>query len=224
MTRVRYKFSDETLKFRALSRDAKFASLIALCKTLGHFPHPYTSKKHTPDDYERVRAQFYVNMMSKKVRNELNDHDLANLAKVDKFRPKRLTIEQKIDLVYQFVSLHGHLPNAEDSDDISDALRSIRTGDPETLSIEHKKKMDAILHIGSTIKKTLTERLVEILAFCESRERTPKQHTLDRSEKHLADSLSSIKQRIKISSMIESDKKLFTDIMTFAPKARKATR
>ena len=221
MTDEKNKFSAETMKFRALNRDEKFASLLELCEKLGHIPRPYTSKKYQPDDYARVRAQFYINMVSAKNRGELSDHDIENLTKVDAYLPKKLTSEQKIDLAYQFVSQHGHLPSAEDSDEHSDALRSIRTLDPGSFTNKYKKKLVAILGIGGSSKKTLTERLIEILRFCMYRKRTPKQHSLDRVEKHLADSLSSIKQRTKISSMESSDKKLFIKIMKFAPRARK---
>ncbi len=220
MSTERNKFSAETMKFRALNRDEKFQSLLELCNQLGHIPRTYSSKKYQPDDYARVRAQFYINMISAKNRGELSEHDLVNLDKIDHFRTPKLSSEEKIDLVYRFIIDTGHIPTNEDPEEITEAWRSIRTGIPTEITPEHQKKYERIINLSVSRKKTLIDRLSYILVFCRERNRTPKQHSLDRSEKHLADSLSSIKQRTTKQKMSDDERKIFNKILKYATRVR----
>lgn len=216
------KFSRETMKFRKLSREEKFASLLELCKELGHIPRTYESKKYVPNDAARVRAQFYVNMTSARSRGELSEGDLKLLDKVEKFIPDRLSREEKIDLVTSYWNEHQKMPLAVDAPEVHEAWKSIKTISLDGLAPDYIKAREDLFEVNNGLKKTLKEKLDTILDFCIERSRTPKQHSLDKDEKQLADTLSSIKQRIKKIPLTNEEQETFDHIIEFAPAPRRA--
>lgn len=221
MENTNRKFNRETMKFRKLSRKEKFESLLELCQTLGHIPRPYNSKKFRPNNYSRVRAQFYVNMTAARSRNELSAEDLAMLEKVEKFIPDRLSREEKIDLVTAYWNEHQKLPTQFDAPEVFDAWKSVKIMSLDGLTNDYLDAHKELIEIGVSSKKTMKEKLETILEFCIERGRTPKQHSLDKEEKQLADTLSSIKQRMKRIPLTIDEKEVLDNIIEFAPVSRR---
>lgn len=215
------KFNSETMEFRRLTRKEKFASLLDLCKKLGHLPRPYKSKKYNPSNYDRVRAQFYVNMTAARSHGKLSEVDLKRLEMVEKFVPDRLSREEKIDLVTSYWNEHGKLPTQFDAQEVYDAWRSIKAISLDGLAPDYVTAHADLIEINRTFKKTMKERLDTILEFCIDRGRTPKQHSLDKDEKHLADTLSSIKQRMKKIPLTSEERETFDHIIEFGPAPKR---
>jgi hypothetical protein len=218
---ARKKFHDETMAFRKLTRKEKFDSLLELCQKLGHIPKSYDSKKYVPDAYTKVRAQFYVNMTSARSRGDLCEADLAQLSTVEAFNHSRLSREDKINLVTNYWNKYNVLPTKYDDPDTFEVLKSIKNMTLDGLTEDYIKSYTDLVDIIKKSRKTLIERLTIIHDFCQLRNRTPKQHSLDINEKQLADTLSSIKQRMKKIPFTKDEQLLYNKIIEYAPPPRR---
>lgn len=224
------KFCEETLQFRRLNRVDKYKSVLDLCIKTNRLPRPYETKNHKPDAYERVRGQFYVNMMVARNNGKLTNNDeLLLLAKIDEYGRKSMDINQKIRYIYDFHKRNSRLPSKSHSDTMRDiqlwsrlrfALLAIQEGKSSVgFDKTLQSKVDKIIAMYQINKKPKSEKLTQILDFCKSNGRTPKQHSKDQNEKRLADRLSSTKQLMKKNKLDSSCIAIMKEIMKFPKKA-----
>ena len=210
-------FTAETMEFRNLNRDDKFESVYALCQELGRMPRTYTSKKIQPTQYERVRAQFIVNMISARNRGELGKHDMEMLTKLESqlesYR-KHIKVSDKITAVYEFYVKNNRLPN--ESDGIYFHWNRIKFIAPANVPSDFRENLRTLQAAKKPIqKKTRIERLNEILTFCESSGRSPKQHSGNEIEQNLANFISTTSQRLKNNTLTADEIVLYNKIRTF---------
>lgn len=219
--------SEETKAFRKLDRHAKFESVLELCKKLGHIPRTYKSKRHNPNQAERVRAQFFINMQSAKNRNELHEDFHKYVDDISAYGNPHLDTDEKINRLYEFFVENKRLPAVKFNDDVSyignwKTVKDIDTSDvagnglSKLVNNRLKKMQKFATHIAP---HTRIERLNILLQFCIKNNRTPAQHSADLSEKSLADFLSTMKQVSKKKKLPSDLALIMGQVMSF-PSSR----
>lgn len=221
--------SDTAKQFRALSREEKFKSVLAMCNELGTIPKTYSTKNHTPSESERVHGQFFINMQSAMNRGRL-PHMYNDYIKAISEYGNRVDISNKIDLVYVFFRNNKRLPTHK-SDDVTlmNQWKSIKSLDVKAHSTEltrgRQTKLTTMIEFSAhAMPKSKLEKLTDLLNFCIENNRTPKQHSANPDEKKLADFLSTIKQSIKTKPLPPELDILFHRITSFAPPPRVTCR
>lgn len=216
--------SDATKTFRTMSREAKFKSVLAMCRDLKEIPKTYDTKTHIPSDAEKVRGQFYINMQSARTRGELPEEFHQYLDQIAEYGNPRLSLQAKVDVVFDFYVEKIRLPakSKDDSNSIVGHWKAIRCinvdNPPEPLSKRRVSRLKKMQQYAATIAPpTRLDRLKNLLEYCKTHKRTPKQHSSNREEKRLADFYSTVKQTNKTTPLGGDELKLFNEIGTYMP-------
>jgi hypothetical protein len=217
--------SPETKQFRTLSRDEKFESVLSMCKALGTIPKTYATKTHLPTEAERVRGQFFINMQSAMHRNKLPSmyhHYIEHILAYG----NRIDVPEKVDRVYIFYKINHRLPTRKNDDvTLVNQWKSIKGINPNDLPLSRKRRLiHMITFAAQSAPVTKLDRLNDLLAFCTANGRLPKQHSVDISEKKLADFLSTLKQSIKKKPLSKELNSVYKKITRFAPAKRTTNR
>ena len=194
--------SDTAKQFRALTREEKFKSVLAMCNELGTIPKTYSTKNHTPSESERVHGQFFINMQSAMNRGRLPHMYIDYITAILEYG-NRVNISTKIDRVYVFFRTNKRLPTHKNDDvTLMNQWKSIKSLDIQAHSAEltqvRQTKLTKMIEFSvQTMPKSKLEKLTDLLNFCTENNRTPRQHSSNPDEKKLASFLSTIKQGIK---------------------------
>lgn len=221
--------SDTTKQFRALTREEKFKSVLAMCNTLGTIPKTYSTKNHTPSESERVHGQFYINMQSALNRGKLPKMYINYIKAISEYG-NRVDVGEKIDLVHAFFCDNKRLPTHKNDDvTLMNQWKSIKSIDTQTDNTQltkcRRKKLTELISFSiQSMPKSKHAKLTDLLNFCIENNRTPRQHSLNPDEKKLADFLSTIKQGIKTKPLPPELNALYQRITTFAPPPRVPSR
>ena len=219
----RKSFTPETMEFRNLDREAKFNSVYELCKKLGRMPRTYRSLKYSPTQYERVRAQFIINMTSKRNRGELNKHDMKLLDAVDgyaKDRRKSIPLVEKIQIVHNVLKTTGKLPDTSSSE--HRLWNSIRHMKPSDIPSDFRAMFEELIQIKSvpSSRVSVSARLELIIKWHSDHGRLPRQHADDDNECKLANAMSSIKQHIKKFPLTSDQMMMYNKIIELMPSRK----
>lgn len=219
----RKSFTAETMEFRNLDRESKFKSVYALCKKLGRTPRTYRSSKYTPTQYERVRAQFIINMTSKRNRGELNKHDMKLLDAVDGYTAlhrKSIPLTDKVEKVHATFKSTRKLPETGTPEHrLWNAIRHMNASE---IPSDFRSMFEELKQVKSVPinKVSASERLTAIIAWHSQHGRLPRQHADDQTECKLANTLSSLKQHIKKFPLTSGEMELYNKVVTLMPSRK----
>lgn len=185
------KLSTISLEFRNQDLEAKYKSVLALCEKLKTLPRAYETKHRIPDEYERVRAQFYINKLSAKNRGELPKSEWHWIDKIEKFLPIKTRLTESLNAILKEAKKIGAIPKYVILPDGNPSMHWSRIKQiPDTdLSVVEILTRDAIELFTPAPKKSQSDKLRDVLNFCNTNGRTPNNHSSIVVEKQLADLL-----------------------------------
>ena len=221
-TNKKREFSTESRAFRALEKEDKYNKVLEFCKT--HNRAPKVSNKSTEE--ERVLGQFLINSKSTINRGSANQWEVELVNKINTFCPKRESRLNKINTLVAFCKEHNRTPR-QSSNNITEKrlgqffntiknLQKINRLNEEEIAAFAK-----IIPYRTNSQRTRDEKLNDVLEFCKDRNRTPKQHVSDKTEKRMAEFLTTAKILYRTNKLNETCNNLMREIMKYAPLTRK---
>lgn len=219
-TRSPRTFSPISVEFRHLEKTEKFKKLIEFCKQNNRTP----STSNVSEE-ERVLGQFYTNAKSAYKAGSLGRHEIQLLTEVNSYFSRRETKLTKINSILEFCKQHNRTPIQSSKDlterklgqllnTMKNQLKKGKLGEAEI------KALDALDPYRSNYQRTREEKLEDVLAYCKTNGRTPRQHVSDETEKTLAVFLSTIKLQHRKNGLTPECIKILHEINEFLPESR----
>jgi hypothetical protein len=203
-----------------MHKTEKFKKLIEFCKQTNRTP----STSNVPED-ERVLGQFYTNAKSAHKAGSLSKHEVEFLNEVNKYFSRRETKISKINSILEFCKHHNRTPiqsskNATEKK-LGQLLNTLKNQLKKgKLSESEIKALDALDPYRSNYQRSREEKLEDVLAYCKTNGRTPRQHVADETEKTLAVFLSTIKLQHRKNGLTPECIKLLNEIHEYLPESR----
>lgn len=213
-------FSPESISFRRLSKEEKYAKLLVFCVETGRTP-----STSNVTEIERIIGQFYTNSKSAQKNDMLTDWEIAELDKVYQYSSKRETRMNKINNILQFCKNNDNTPSQSSKNleekKLGQLLNTIKNSiKRKPLTSEESHVFDKIEKYRSNYQRSRKEKLCDVLGFCETHDRTPKQHVGELIEKRLAEFLSTTRILYNRGTLDKECKRLLKLINAYSPMDR----
>jgi hypothetical protein len=213
-------FSPESINFRRLSKPEKYAKLLKFCVESNRTP----STSNVTED-ERVLGQFYTNSKSALKNDKLTKWEITELDKVYQYSSKRETRIDKLNRILKYCEANGKTPSQSskniDEKKLGQLLNTIKnSAKRKPLTSDELNKFDIINKYRSNYQRSRSEKLHDVLAFCEKYDRTPKQHVNNINEKQYAEFLSTTRILYTKGTLDEECKRLLKLVNAYSPMNR----
>jgi len=219
-------FSSESLTFRRLSKKEKYVTLLEFCKK-----HNQTPRTYKRPEEERVLGQFLVNTkaLTKKGAHVIEKWEGVYLKEIANYE-----VYQKDPIIRLNEILKWTVFNEKTPTQSSTNTKEKKLGQSlNSLKLSHKRGklnedgeilLNQILEYKTNHQRTRDEKLKDVVEFCRTENRTPKQHVTDKNEKRLAEFLSTTKGLLKQPDFVMDtiSQTYFDEILTFAPPTRES--
>jgi hypothetical protein len=220
MSNTKRAFSDESKKFRSLSKEDKYNKVLEFCRT-----YKRTPKVTKVPESERVMGQFLINSKSAINRGGVDEWEIKKVSEISKFSYSRETRIQKIQRIIEFCKDNNKTPSQSSRDitekKLGQLLNTIKNLEKKKQLTENELiEFNKILPYRNNYQRSKEEKLIDVLNFCKKYNRTPKQHVDNKEEKRLAEFLSTTKLAFKSNKLDTSCTTLMVDIMKYAPMNR----
>ena len=215
-----YSFTTDPKMFRKLDKQDKYNEVVEFINI--HKRIPSTSGSPEP---ERMLGQFLINAKSSVKHNTCQEWEVEMVDKINEMAPVRESKVDKIARILTYCEKHNKTPaqsskNTEEKR-LGQLLNSLKVMLNKDLFTEDEKVEFAKLqNYRSNYQRPREEKLSDILTFCETNNRTPRQHVTNEVEKRMAELLSTTKVLASKNSLDEPSKAVFDKIMQFAPVNR----
>lgn len=219
-------FSSESLAFRRLAKKDKYKKLLDFCKV-----HNQTPRTYKRPEEERVLGQFLVNSkaLAKKETGVIENWELPYLKELSKYEVYQKDPISRLNEILKWSIANEKTPSQSSTDThekkLGQALNSLKLSQKrDKLNEESEVLLNDILEYKTNHQRTRPDKLGDILEFCRRENRTPKQHVKNKSEKRLAEFISTTKGLLKQPDFVMDEKSqiLFDEILTFAPPTRES--
>jgi len=214
------------MNFKNLYTEEKYKTIIEFCTK-----HKRLPIYNSPRKYERVMSRFITNKKNTHNRSKrglargLAKWEVKKLEQIEHF--KESTID-KLNDVLKFCKMHSRPPRylgnkekgKKEEREVAKKLNSLKTREKEKenpFTPQEKKIFDKIALFKTKHQQPRMEKMQNVLAFCETHKRTPKQHVGDINEKRLAEFLSSIKTLVKNKKLSKKEREIFEKILKYSP-------
>lgn len=223
---VKNPYSPESLAFRRLSRKEKYKKLLDFCEENNQTPRTYKRP-----EAERVIGQFLVNMraQSKRDPDSVDKWELEYLNNASKYEIYQRDPISRLKEILRWSKINKKTPSqsSHDSEEkkLGQSLNSTKLAlKKDRLNDEAKIILNKILEYRTNHQRTRAEKLGDVLEFCRNENRTPKQHVKDKTEKRLAEFLTTTKGLIKNPefNLDTESQKLMDAILKYSPPTRES--
>ena len=211
----------DKVAFKAMDKTEKYNEVANYITRFGKLP----STNGKPDD-ERTLGQFWTNAKAASKREGAKQWELDRIAEIMNSLPNKNSRMEKIKTIIEFCSTHNKTPSQSSLDDterkLSQSLNGLKIlAKNGKMSLEEAELFATIHKFRSNYQKPRSEKLKEILAFCNEHKHTPRQHVKDNeTEKRMAELLSTTKALLAKDKLDAECTALLKQILDFAPMSR----
>lgn len=215
-----YSFTTDPKMFRKLDKQDKYNEVMEFIKL--HKRIPSTSGSPEP---ERMLGQFLINSKSAVKNDTCQEWEYEMVANINEMAPARESKIDKINRILGYCEKHKKTPtqssNNKEEKRLGQLLNSLKVMLNKGLFTEDEKvEFTKLENFRSNYQRPREEKLSDILTFCETNDRTPRQHVSDEVEKRMAELLSTTKVLASKNKLDEPSKVIFDKIMQFSPLSR----
>lgn len=213
-------FSPESINFRRLSKPEKYAKLLKFCVDMKRTP----STSNVTED-ERILGQFYTNSKSALKNNKLTKWEITELDNVYQYSSKRETRTDKINTILTYCKRTGKTPSQSSKDEnekrLGQSLNTIKNSIKRNpFTADELIIFNKLNKYRSNYQRSRSEKLHDVLTFCEKYDRTPKQHVTNIIEKRHAEFLSTTRI-LETKGILDNEcKRLLKLVNAYAPMNR----
>lgn len=210
--------------FKTLTREEKLDALLAFCMEHKRLPRTF---KEEVDEEERYLGTFYCNNKSQlnKYALAFPENELKIFKQIEQFVTKRIPRKERLAQILSFCESNKKIPSQVSKDDSERKLGHLMNSfrlmyKNKQMDAEECLLMEKINEYKSGNVKSKKERLMEVLDFCKTNNRTPKQHVDDQSEKRMGEFLTTVKMAHKGNKLDPECIELVKQILMFSSPSR----
>jgi hypothetical protein len=213
-------FSPESIIFRRLPKPEKYAKVLEFCVKMKRTP----STSNVTEN-ERILGQFYINSKSALKNNKLTKWEILELQKIYRYSTKRITRIDKLNIILNFCVVNDRTPsqssNKTEEKKLGQLLNTIKNSTKHNpFTLDELTIFNTIYTYRSNYQRSRKEKLRDVLKFCETNDRTPKQHVLNATEKRHAEFLSTTRILDTKGTLDEECKRLLKLVNAYSPMNR----
>jgi len=213
-------YSNESLEFRRLDKTEKYAKLLEFCEQNDRIPGVTDVQES-----ERVLGQFLINNKSAFNKGMLDDWEVELLTKVIKYTPIRESRLEKLLRIRDFCVKNEKTPAQSsknpDEKKLGQLLNTVKNSMKKNkFTPEEHDVYEVISSYKSKYQKSRKSKLEEVLEFCQTNGRTPRQHVTNLTEKRHAEFLSTSNILYNKGTLEPDCIPILEEISLFSPKNR----
>lgn len=211
----------DKVAFKTMDKAEKYNEVANYITRFGKLP----STNGKPDD-ERTLGQFWTNAKAASKREDAKQWEIDRISVIMNSLPNKNSRMEKIKTIIEFCNTHNKTPSQSSSDDterkLSQSLNALKIlAKNGNLSLIEAELFAKIHNFRSNYQKPRSEKLKEILEFCNENDHTPRQHVKDNEvEKRMAELLSTTKALLAKDKLDVECTTLLKQILDFAPMSR----